>query len=98
MPNNRSNELLGYPADARLLILNADDFGMYRAVTEAIFRTLQEGVVRSTSLMVPCPFALHAMHLLRENPDLAFGVHLTVVRDQFNYNWGPLTPGRRCRP
>jgi hypothetical protein len=27
MPNTRTNELLGYPPDARLLILNADDFG-----------------------------------------------------------------------
>ena len=92
MPDNRTNELLGYPSDARVLIVNADDFGMYRGITEAIFRTLKEGVVRSTSLMVPCPFAVHAMHLLRENPDLDFGIHLTVIRDRTNHNWGPLTP------
>jgi predicted glycoside hydrolase/deacetylase ChbG (UPF0249 family) len=92
MSNGRTNELLGYPTDARLLIINADDFGMYYAVNEAIFRTLQEGVVCSTSLMVPCPWALHAMHLLRENPDIPFGVHLTIIRDLSNYTWGSLTP------
>lgn len=92
MPNKRTNELLGYPPDARLLIVNADDFGMYHAVNEAIFRTLREGVVCSTSLMVPCPWALHAMHLLRENPDIPFGVHLTIIRDLSNYAWGSLTP------
>jgi chitin disaccharide deacetylase len=92
MPNKRTNELLGYPTNARLLIVNADDFGMYHAVNEAIFRTLREGVVCSTSLMVPCPWALHAMHLLRENPDIPFGIHLTMIRDLSNYAWGPLTP------
>ena len=88
MPNKRTNELLRYPPDARLLIINADDFGMYHAVNEAIFRTIREGVVCSTSLMVPCPWALHAMHLLRENPDIPFGVHLTIIRDLTNYAWG----------
>ncbi|MDF2760830.1 MAG: hypothetical protein K0S99_3465, partial [Thermomicrobiales bacterium] len=32
MSHLRANELLGYPADARLLIVNADDFGVYHAV------------------------------------------------------------------
>jgi predicted glycoside hydrolase/deacetylase ChbG (UPF0249 family) len=91
MPNNRANALLGYPPDARLLIINADDFGMCHAINEAIFRTLKEGVVQSTTLMTPCPWALHAMQLLGENPELAFGVHLTVICEMVNYKWGPLT-------
>jgi predicted glycoside hydrolase/deacetylase ChbG (UPF0249 family) len=88
----QTNRLLGYPVDARLLLINADDFGMCHAINEAIFRTLTEGLVRSTSLMMPCPWALHAMHLLREHPDIAFGVHLTVICDTVNYKFGPLTP------
>jgi chitin disaccharide deacetylase len=92
MPTTRTNELLGYPPDARLLILNADDFGMYQAVNEATLRTLKEGMVRSTTLMAPCPWALHAMQLLGDNPDIAFGVHLTVICDLVNYKYGPLTP------
>jgi hypothetical protein len=92
MPNNRqTNRLLGYPADARLLLINADDFGMCHAINEAIFRTLTKGLVRSTSLMTPSPWALHAMHLLREHPFIAFGVHLTVICDTVNYKFGPLT-------
>jgi predicted glycoside hydrolase/deacetylase ChbG (UPF0249 family) len=89
---SEANFLLGYPADARLLILNADDFGMCHAINEAIFRSLREGVVCSTSLMVPCPWALHAMYLLRENPTIPFGVHLTVLCDTVLYSWKPLTP------
>lgn len=92
MPSTRTNELLGYPPDARLLILNADDFGMYRAVNEAIFHTLTDGVVRSTTLMAPCPGAEQAMRLLVDHPEMAFGVHLTVIRDLANYKYSPLAP------
>jgi predicted glycoside hydrolase/deacetylase ChbG (UPF0249 family) len=41
--------------------------------------------------MTPCPWALHAMHLLRQNPDIPFGVHLTAVSEDVYYRWGPLT-------
>ncbi len=90
MPNLRANELLGYPPDARLLIINADDFGMSHAVNEAVLRALTEGVVRSASVMAPCPWGLHALRLLREHPEVAFGVHLTVVCDFADVRWGPL--------
>jgi chitin disaccharide deacetylase len=88
---NQTNLLLGYPADARLLIINADDFGMCNAVNEAIMCTLQEGVVHSTSLMVPCPWALYAMHFLADHPEIPFGVHLTAICDGDDYRWGPVT-------
>ena len=32
MHERQTNRLLGYPDDARLLIVNADDFGMYHAI------------------------------------------------------------------
>jgi chitin disaccharide deacetylase len=89
--SSQTNRLLGYPEDARLLIINADDFGRSHASNEATLRTLKEGVVSSTTLMVPCPWALHAMHLLSEHPDISFGVHLTVICDVLHYRWRPLT-------
>ena len=87
----QTNRLLGYPVDARLLIINADDFGMSHAINEAIFRMLQKGVLRSTALMVPCPWALHAVHFLADHPEIPFGVHLTVISDWVDYRWGPVT-------
>jgi predicted glycoside hydrolase/deacetylase ChbG (UPF0249 family) len=90
--NSLTNRILGYPDDARLLIINADDFGMCNSVNEAIFQTLKEGLVRSTSLMVPCPWALHAMHFLADHPEIPFGVHLTAICDSDDYSWGPVTP------
>ena len=89
---SQTNHLLGYPDDARLLLINADDFGMCNSVNEAIMQTLQEGVVRSTTLMVPCPWALHAMRFLADHPEIPFGVHLTVISEWANYRWGPVTP------
>ena len=87
----RTTERLGYPPDARLLILNADDFGMCHAVNEAIIRAARAGPISSCTLMVPCPWSLHALKLLREAPEVPFGVHLTVISEHPDYRWGPLT-------
>lgn len=89
---SQTNQLLGYPADARLLIVNADDFGMCHAVNAAIMGALKEGIVRSTTLMVPCPWALHAMRFLAHHPEISFGIHLTAIAEWNDYRWGPLTP------
>ncbi len=62
MDKRQTNRILGYPNDARLLIINADDFGMCNSINEAVIETLKQGVIHSTSLMVPCPWALQAMH------------------------------------
>ena len=87
----RTNELLRYPADARLLIVNADDFGMCHAINEATIRAYRDGIVSSTTLMVPCPWAAHAMELLAAHPTLPFGVHLTLVCEFQRYRWGPVS-------
>ncbi len=79
--NSQTNQLLGYPADARLLIINADDFGMCNSVNEAIIGALTEDVVRSTSLMAVCPWALQAINFLKYHPDIPIGVHLTAISD-----------------
>jgi chitin disaccharide deacetylase len=74
-----------------VLIVNADDFGMYHAVNAAVVQSIEDGIASSCSLMVPCPWALHAMRLLRQRPEIPFGVHLTLVRDTGHDRWGPLT-------
>ena len=90
-PNGQTNHLLGYPADARLLIINADDLGMCHAVNEAICRALKDGLVRSTSLMVPCPWMNHAARFLADHPEIPFGIHLTAISEWADYRWGPVT-------
>jgi len=85
------NRILGFPDDARLLIINADDFGMCHAINTGILQAFGAGLVQSTSLMTPCPWALHAINILKENPDISFGVHLTLICEMVNYKWGSLT-------
>ena len=85
-----ANRLLGYPPDARLLILNADDFGMCQAINQAIMHSLGAGPVRATSLMMPCPWALRPCSFLAAHPEIPFGVHLTAIWDADEYTWGPL--------
>ncbi len=88
---SKTNKLLDYPPDARLLIINADDFGMCHSTNTAILRSIKEGVVCSTTLMVPCPWSPQAIQILAQNPAIPFGVHLTAIGDSTNYRWRPLS-------
>jgi hypothetical protein len=94
-PAVRSSETLGFPPDARVLIVNCDDLGMYEAVNAAVVESIERGIATSCSLMVPCPAASHAMQVLRERPGIPFGVHLTLVCDTPHRRWGPLTAKER---
>jgi predicted glycoside hydrolase/deacetylase ChbG (UPF0249 family) len=89
-----SSELLGFPPDARVLIVNADDLGMNPAINTGVIAAVEEGIATSCSLMAPCPGAEHAMRLLRDRPHVAFGIHLTLVRDHPHDRWAPVTPAR----
>ncbi|MEU4179845.1 polysaccharide deacetylase family protein [Streptomyces sp. NPDC026589] len=93
--SKQSSELLGYPSDARLLILNCDDFGMYPAINAAVVESVEEGIASSCSLMVPCPGAPQAMKLLSRRPQIPFGIHLTLVCEMPDIAWGPLSARER---
>jgi predicted glycoside hydrolase/deacetylase ChbG (UPF0249 family) len=57
----------------------------------SIVTSITEGIASSCSLMVPCPWAQHAMHLLRRHPQISFGIHLTLFCETTDYRWGPLS-------
>jgi len=94
-PAATSNRLLGHPDDARLLLVNADDLGMYPETVAATAAAFDRGIVRSASLMAVCPAAPAAAAMLRERPGLSCGVHLSLVRDIPTYPWGPAAPRER---
>ncbi len=81
---------LGYPDDARLLILHADDLGMSHSVDAASFEALQGGFVSSASIMVPSPWFTEAAAFARQHPEYDFGLHLTLTSEWSNYRWGPV--------
>jgi predicted glycoside hydrolase/deacetylase ChbG (UPF0249 family) len=90
-----TNQLLGYPDDARLLLLNCDDFGMCHSNNAATLQALTAGIATSASIMMPCPAAPEAVQILRDHPDLPFAVHLTLVSEFPGYRWGPVAPAER---
>jgi predicted glycoside hydrolase/deacetylase ChbG (UPF0249 family) len=61
------------------LIVNADDFGMSRGITDGIILAHRYGFVTSTSLMVNMPAAEYAVSRLAAMPQLSVGVHLNVT-------------------
>jgi chitin disaccharide deacetylase len=89
---------LGYPADARVLIVNCDDLGMCDGINAAVIDSIERRIASSCSLMVPCPSAPQAMRLLRARPAIPFGIHLTLVPDSIHDRWGPLTAKQAVPP
>jgi chitin disaccharide deacetylase len=69
----------------RILIVNADDLGLSRAVNDGIFAAHQEGIVTSASLMVERADAPAAAEALADHPDLAVGLHLELGEGEFRY-------------
>jgi predicted glycoside hydrolase/deacetylase ChbG (UPF0249 family) len=84
-------ERLGYAADARVLILNADDFGMCHDQNEGVIRGLKEGVFTSSTILVTCPWFEEVAEFARNNPAADLGVHLTLTAEWDSYKWGPVS-------
>jgi predicted glycoside hydrolase/deacetylase ChbG (UPF0249 family) len=61
------------------LIINADDFGLSRGITDGILLTHREGLLTSTSLMVNQPATEYAARRALEVLSLGIGIHLNLT-------------------
>jgi len=85
-------EQLGYPADAKLLIIQADDLAVAHSVDMASFAALDHHAVSSGSVMVPCPWLTEVAAYAKTHPEADLGLHLTLTSEWKNYRWGPVAP------
>ena len=62
------------------IIVNADDFGMSKGITDAVLAAHRYGFLTSTSLMVNMPWAEYAVEQLARAPGLGVGIHLNICQ------------------
>lgn len=63
----------------RLLIVNADDYGLTKGVSRAILQAHQQGIVTSTSVLAVAPAVKSTVPWLRDTEGIGAGAHLAVV-------------------
>ncbi|MBE6795176.1 MAG: ChbG/HpnK family deacetylase [Ruminococcaceae bacterium] len=79
---------------AKYLIVNADDYGMCNAANEAVEELFLGGWLKSSTIMMPCPGAEHAVQFSIDHPEYAIGIHTTLTSEWSKYRWKPLTDGK----
>ncbi len=88
-------ELLGYPKNAKLIIIHADDLGVTHSENAASISALEKGNVKSASIMVPCPWFPEIAAYARQHPEKDLGLHITLTSEWKYYKWGPVTPAAK---
>jgi len=91
-PTKTLAERLGYPANSRLLIIHADDFGMMHSVNTAIEEAFENHWITSASILVPCPWFPEVAQWAKAHPEADLGIHLALNSDWTSYRWPPVSP------
>jgi len=81
---------LGYGENEKLLIINADDYGVCHSVNVGIQQLLLEQTVSSATIMMPCGWAREAALWSARHPQVDVGVHFTFTSEWDMYRWGPV--------
>ncbi len=81
---------LGFPKNARVIILHMDDAGMSLSSDRGIEKVFEKGVANSTSVMMPCPWVPQIVRYIEDHPGIDAGLHLTLTSEWKDYRWGPL--------
>jgi predicted glycoside hydrolase/deacetylase ChbG (UPF0249 family) len=88
---------LGYPPDAKLLVIHADDLAVSHAENMASFKALDEGWVSSASIMVPGPWLTEVADYAKSHPTVDLGIHVTLTSEWNHYRWGPVASHHKVK-
>ena len=61
----------------KTILIRCDDIGMCHAVNMAAQKLIAKNIPFSASVMVCCPWFNEAVEILKDNPEVSVGVHLT---------------------
>jgi predicted glycoside hydrolase/deacetylase ChbG (UPF0249 family) len=70
---------------------------MSHSVNMALERLIATGLPVSASVMFPTPWYQETVDILKRNPEVSVGIHLTLNSEWKNYRWGPVL-GRTAVP
>ena len=71
-------------------MLRADDFGMSHAVNLALADMVRTGIPFNASVMMVTPWVQEAADILKDNPHVSIGLHLTLTSEFEQLKWGPI--------
>ena len=73
------------------LVVRGDDMGFAHAGNLGLMESYKNGIEKSIEILVPSPWFPEAVRMLKENPGIDVGIHLTLTSEWDNVKWRPLT-------
>ena len=83
-------ERLGWPEGTRVVIFHNDDAGLCHEANIASIKGVEEGLITSWSVMMPCAWVSEVRDYLKDNLDVCSGLHLTLTCEWDKYRWRPV--------
>lgn len=84
-------EHLGFDAEDRILIINADDLGLTTGVNHTISDLFVDGTITSTTVMVTATDYRDAVRIIQSQSGISCGVHITMTSSLPEALVGPIS-------
>lgn len=83
--------LVSYAQSPAQLVVRVDDMGSFHSANKASIEAFNHGIARTVEVMVVAPWFPEAVKILKDNPQVDVGLHLTFTSEWDSVKWRPLT-------